>query len=70
MYTVVIYDLKMCMKEDNSVPNSKSREISSCAGQGVMFNDLTYSSSFLCYKIITNIFTLYTHVEYSPRLDM
>ena len=41
LYTVVVYNLRMCMKEDNPGPNNikgdKLREIIICAGQGVSF---------------------------------
>jgi len=43
LYTVVLYDLRMCMKEDN--PHFL-REIIICAGQGNgILCDLTQSSS-------------------------
>ena len=49
---VVVYDLRMCMKGDNSRPNTfkvdNSREIIVCVGLGILF-DLTHCSSFLCF---------------------
>jgi len=38
LYTVMVYNLSMCMKEDNSgstnVKGDNSREMNICAGQG------------------------------------
>ena len=52
LYTVVVYDLGLCMKEDSSsrknIMGGNSREIIMCVGQSILC-DLTYSSSFMVF---------------------